>query len=199
VLWVSGRRISSQGKHSTIQGYSKCDFLYVETISLLLLYTKQTKISTVYEKFLGGNMNQDNNCCPQPYSDEYMIFDEMTGHYVLTEKAITERCAIDIRARFEEDRTVNVDAVIRKICRTVSDQIYNFIHDYTIYEQRQDWLIATNPYLRLQIQEAMEYQADYFMANGNLFLSTDNSQQGKEINQMSKDILLNSGICYSGV
>lgn len=142
---------------------------------------------------------QNNNCYNQPYSDEYMVFDETTGHYVLTEKAITDRCAINIRVRFEEDRTVNVDAVINKICRTISDEIYSFIHSYTIYEQRQDWLIAHNPRLRAEIQRAMEYQAEYVIANGNLFLSTESTEEGKELNRMSKEILINSGICYSGV
>ncbi len=134
-----------------------------------------------------------------PYNDEYMIFDETTCQYVLTEKAIEYHCGINLRARLEEDKTINADGVINKICRTVSDEIYGFMHSFTIYEHRQNFQIATNACLRVMIQKAMEYQAEYFIANGNLFLSTETNKEGKEINQMSKDILINSGICYSGV
>ena len=60
-------------------------------------------------------------------------------------------------------------------------------------------MIATNAKLRTVIQRAMEYQADYFLANGDIFLSLDGNERGKEINEMTKRILLNSGICYTGV
>lgn len=134
-----------------------------------------------------------------PYNDEYMIFDETTCQYVLTEKAIEYHCGINLRARLEEDKTINADGVINKICRTVSDEIYEFIHGYSFYNAKQDYLIAHNMQLRAVIQKAMEYQAEYFIANGNLFFSTDTNKAGKEINQMSQNILINSGICFSGV
>ena len=41
-------------------------------------------------------MNQNFNDCPQPYSDEYMTYDEMTGHYVLTSKYALDRYGIDL-------------------------------------------------------------------------------------------------------
>lgn len=137
--------------------------------------------------------------CNEPYCDDFMTFDELTGHYVLTEKAIVERCAIDIRARLSDNKTISPEIVINKICRTVSDQIYNFIHQYTIYNNRQDCMIATNPNLRAAIQRAMEYQVEYIIGNGDIFMSLDTSDEGKEIHRMSKEILINSGICYSGV
>ena len=143
------------------------------------------------------------NCAPcgciEPYNDDYMIFDESTRHYVLTETAIFERCAVDIRARLEGNKTINPEIVINKLCRVISDDIYDFIHLYSVYNERQDFMIATNAKLRAVIQRAMEYQADYMIADGDLFLSLDDNDNGKEINKMSKRILLNSGICYSGV
>ncbi len=136
---------------------------------------------------------------PQPYNDDYMNFDELSGHYVLTEKAIIERCAVDIRARLSAGKAVNPEAVINKLCRTVSDMIYGFIHTYSIHTERQDFVIAHNPQMRAVVQRAMEYQMDFFLANGDLFLSVVDSEQGKEINRMSQGILLDSGICYAGV
>lgn len=134
-----------------------------------------------------------------PYDDDYMTFDEMTGHYVLTEKAIVERCAIDIRARFAEDKTINPEIVINKLCRTVSDQIYSFIHQFSVYNKQQDCMLASNPSLRAVIQRAMEYQAEYILGNGDIYMSLETNHEGKEIHRMSKEILINSGICYSGV
>ena len=143
------------------------------------------------------------NCAPcgciEPYNDDYMIFDESTRHYVLTENAIVERCAIDIRARLSDNKTVNPEIVINKLCRTISDEIYEYLHRYSIHNDRQDFMIATNAKLRTVIQRAMEYQADYFLANGDIFLSLDGNERGKEINEMTKRILLNSGICYTGL
>lgn len=137
--------------------------------------------------------------CIEPYNDDYMTFDEATRHYVLTERAIVERCAVDIRARLEGNKTINPEIVINKLCRVISDDIYDFLHLYSVYNERQDFMIATNAKLRAVIQRAMEYQADYILADGDLFLSLDDNDNGKEINKMSKRILLNSGICYSGV
>lgn len=145
-----------------------------------------------------------NPYCPpcvecQPYSDDYMIYDELTGHYVLTEKAIVEKCAIDLRARFADNQTINANIVINKLCRTVSDQIYSFVHDFSIYNKKQDCLIATVPKLRAAVERAMEYQLEYILGNGDIFMSLDGADAGKEIHKLSKDILINSGICYSGV
>ena len=134
-----------------------------------------------------------------PYSDDFMTFDEITNHYVLTEKAILERCGIDIRARLSADKTINPDIVINKLCRTVSDMIYTYLHGFTIYELRQDCLIATVQKYREAVQRAMEYQLEFVLANGDLYLSTENVDIGKEIHRMSQNILLNSGLCYCGV
>lgn len=144
-------------------------------------------------------MNQNNICCNRPYNDDYMVFDTLTGHYVLTERAIAERCAVDIRARLSDDKTVNADIVINKLCRTASDTIYSYIHSYSVHNKRQDCIIATVPNMRAVIQRAMEYQAEYILSNGDLFLSLENETQGKEIHKLSKEILLNSGILYCGV
>lgn len=142
----------------------------------------------------------NHNCVDcKPYSDDYMTFDELTGHYVLTEKSIVEKCAIDLRARLADNQTINADIVINKLCQTVSDQIYSFVHDFSIYNKKQDCLIATVPKLRAAVERAMEYQLEYILGNGDIFMSLDGADSGKEIHKLSKDILINSGICYSGV
>ena len=77
--------------------------------------------------------------------------------------------------------------------------IYNFIHSYTIYEKRQDLMIATNPHLRSVIQQAMGEQLIYMHEVGDLSRSTDKEKRELAIDENAKQILINSGICYSGV
>jgi len=133
-----------------------------------------------------------------PYSDDYMTFDEISGHYVLTEKAITDNCGINIRARLEDNVTVNADAVINRLLTTVSDTIYAYIHRFSAHPKEKDFCVSRSLQLRKVIQKAMEYQAIYMFANGDLYMQPDVSD-GKQIHELSKDILLNSGILYSGV
>lgn len=138
-----------------------------------------------------------NRICP--YSDDYMVFDKITGHYVLTEKALLEKCGTDIRTRLSDNSTVNPDTVINMLLSTVSDSIYSYIHESSACPKAKDRMIACSKDLREVIQKAMEYQAVYVQANGDLFMSTVSSEEGKELNKLSKDLLLNSGILYTGV
>lgn len=133
-----------------------------------------------------------------PYSDDYMIFDKTTGHYVLTEKALVEKCGTDIRTRLSDNSTVNPEAVINMLLSTVSDSIYAFIHSYSAYPKAKDAMIAHSPELRAVIQKAMVYQAVYVQANGDLFISVAEAEKGNELNELSKSVLLNSGILYTG-
>ena len=64
-----------------------------------------------------------------PFSDDYMFYDERSGHYELTEKALMEVYGINIRARLAATSTVNPESVIQNFTRTVSDMVYQFIHD----------------------------------------------------------------------
>lgn len=144
-------------------------------------------------------MNPNNNCCPKPYSDEYMIFDEMTGHYVLTSKFALDRYGIDLFEGINDRNSANTQIAVSAFLKQVSNMIYNFIHSYTIYEKRQDLMIATNPHLRSVIQEAMGEQLVYMNMVGDLSRSTDKEKRELAIDENAKQILINSGICYAGV
>lgn len=72
-----------------------------------------------------------NRICP--YSDDYMVFDKIKGHYVLTEKALFEKCGTDIRTRLSDNSTVNPDTVINMLLSTVSDCVYAYIHESSAY------------------------------------------------------------------
>lgn len=131
----------------------------------------------------------------EPYSDDYMEFDKNTGHYRLTERALTERIGYDIRARMAETSTINPETVINTLTRTISDMIYQFIHEHNVNNARQDCLIATVPELRRIIQTAMEYQAIYVVNVGNLYLSAKPEDRAAAIDYLAQSILNNTVTC----
>lgn len=148
---------------------------------------------------------QNNQNFPRPYSDDYLFYDEQSGHYVLTEKALIENAAVNLRERMAEGAIVTPEAAIKSFTRTVSDMIYQFIHEHNVDNARQDCLIATVPQLRQIIQKAMEYQAVYVMNVGNLYLSTKREEREIAIDYLAQSVLGNTVQClgvsilYAGV
>lgn len=144
-------------------------------------------------------MNQPNNCYDQPYDDEYMVFDQMTEHYVLTSKYVLDSYGIDLFDGVNDRNSANAQIAANALLKRVSNMIYNFIHDYSIYNERQDYFIAHNDRLRAVIQQAMGEQLVYLQTVGDLSRSTDQEKRALAIDENAKQILINSGICYSGV
>lgn len=144
-----------------------------------------------------------NNICS--YSDDYMFYNERSGHYELTEKALMEMYGINIRARIAQNSTINPEIVIQNFVRTVSDMVYQFIHEHNVDNCRQDYLISHIPELRDIIQRAMGYQAVYVMNVGNLYLSPKPEERAAAIDYLCQSVLnnvvpgLGVSILYSGV
>lgn len=145
-----------------------------------------------------------NNTC-RPYTDDYLFYDEKTKHYLLTEKALIENVGVNLRERMAEGALVNPETAIKSFCRTVSDMIYQFIHEHNVDNHRQDCLISTVPELRQIIQQAMEYQAIYVLNVGNLYLSVKPEERAVAIDYLAQSILGNTVPClgcsilYAGV
>lgn len=145
--------------------------------------------------------NDGNQCnpCPQPYSDDFMIFDEQTGHYVLTEKYPLDKYGLDLYNGANDRNSTNQQLAVQAFLKQCSNVIYNFIHDYSVYNERQDYIIATNPHMRKIIMQAMGEQLLYMSQVGDLSRSADPEKRRLAIDENAKQILINSGICYSGV
>lgn len=147
-------------------------------------------------------MQNDNFC---PVSNDYMYYNESSGHYELTEKALLELHGINIRARIAATSTITPESVIQNFTRTVSDMVYQFIHDHNVDNGRQDYLIAHIPELRDIIQRAMGYQAVYVLNVGNLYLSSKPEERANAIDYLCQSVLntvvprLGVSILYSGV
>lgn len=132
----------------------------------------------------------------KPFDDDYMRFDKLTHQYILTEAAIRSK-GIDIRARMAATATVSPENVIEALVGTVSDMIYQYIHDQSMDNDGQDWLIAHDPRLRAIVQRAMLAQAPHVMMNGNLYLSSKAEDRENAINAVAKS-LLDNVISYAG-
>lgn len=143
--------------------------------------------------------------CIQPYSDDYMMWDETTHHYILTEKALIEKVGLNLRARMGDRSLITPEIAIKSFNTTVSDMIYQFIHEHNVNNARQDFLIGSVPELRLIIQRAMELQALYVSVQGNLYLSTKEEERAVAIDYLAKSMLgtvvpcLGISILYTGV
>ena len=139
-----------------------------------------------------------------PYNDEFMVVDEISNHYVLTEAALLNY-GIDLRARLTRSSTVSPENSINSILQTASDMIYQYIHSFNADNDLQDTLILQIPSLRPIIYKAMLYQAVYVLNVGNLYLSTKEDERKNAIDMLARQVLLTTvkelkvPITYTGV
>jgi hypothetical protein len=120
-----------------------------------------------------------------PYSDERMRYDEALKRYVLTPFALQER-GYDLADRVTALGIQNPTQAVNGFLLGVSDMIYEYIHAHNIDNTLQDRMIAKIPELRHIIYRALIAQAVYMYSNGDLSLSTDDRDAGKEIATRAK-------------
>ena len=114
-----------------------------------------------------------------PYNDEYMVVDELTGHYVLTEAALLSR-GIDLRARLSETSTVSPENVINNVLQTASDMIYQFIHDHNFNNQMQDYMILKVPSVRTNDDVGFQ-NGGFVILQGQFFRIQILNQEGNDV------------------
>ena len=139
----------------------------------------------------------------EPYNDDYMIFNKLTGRYVLIEQAFID-FGYDIRSQIISGGMTSPEQIIKGFFRTVSDIVYGYIHKFSADNLRQDRFIATLPSLRPIIMQAMLYQAAFVYLNGNLLLSTKPEERERAIDETCIEMLnqtvpeIGTSILYMG-
>lgn len=128
------------------------------------------------------------DCKTYPYSDDYMVYNKVTGRYVLTEAAFIDY-GYDIRSQIIDGGAVGPENIVKGFFRTVSDMVYNFIHSHSANNMLQDRLISTLPSLRPIVMQAMLAQAAYVYYNGNLLLSSDPELRARAIDPNCIEVL----------
>lgn len=140
-----------------------------------------------------------------PYDDDYMYFDSNSKRYVLTPKCVLDKYGIDLESALSERKAVNAQIMAQAFLREVSDDIYDYIHEYNADTHRQDTLIACVPSLRKIIQTAMEKQFLYSRLNGLLGFSSVKEEQEQTVCPKAVKALgqivpeLGFSILYTGV
>ncbi|MBO7214003.1 MAG: hypothetical protein J6V66_00750 [Clostridia bacterium] len=133
-----------------------------------------------------------------PYSDDYMTYDYTLHRYVLTEKDILDNFAINMTARFKNANTVHT------VLKQVSMQVYNYIHEYNVNTEIQDYIIAKTEKGREIIKQAMEQQLLYWLTVGDLTRSTDKDKRAVWFDDNAREILyqgipeIGTPIVYTG-
>lgn len=140
-----------------------------------------------------------------PYNDDYMVFDKDSNRYILTSKCVLDKFGVDLEGSLSERKAVNAQILAQAFLREVSDDIYEYIHEYNVNTHKQDLLIACVPSLRKIIQAAMEKQFLYNRLNGILGFSANKDEQAqgicpkaaKELGTIAPE--LGHSILYTGV
>lgn len=103
----------------------------------------------------------------QPYSDDYLTYNERRNRYILTAKAVFDKLGIDLNVESKQNQN-GVNAFLSR----VSDSVYRKIHEYGENDY-QDNIIAHTQKGRDIIFECMLEQFFYMKNVGDLSLSTD--------------------------
>lgn len=139
-----------------------------------------------------------------PFSDELMIWDEITNQYKLTETALIRR-GIDIRGKLAKNKANSPEYVINGFIETVSDMIYNYLHQFAVDTNRQDCFMAQLQSFRPILYRALLQQAIYMRRNGQLDLSLDDNVRKNAISPQAIQTLnttiaeIGTAITYRGV
>lgn len=105
-----------------------------------------------------------------PYNDDYMVFDEETNQYRITEAEL-ERNGVYLRAKLQLYPTINASNVIYGLTQTASNHVYAYLQQFSTDNFTQYCLIAKTPSARYVIKAAMLEQFKYIFSVGNLAIS----------------------------
>ena len=107
--------------------------------------------------------------------NDYMYFDELTGQFVLTEKALTDYCAIDLRSELAATQATSPDTQINVFCRRVSQLVYGVMRNCVMAgaEDLQNYAILCLPDAREKLFRALCAQATFMSYVGDQKYSTE--------------------------
>lgn len=120
----------------------------------------------------------------KPYSDEYLFYDDLSGQYVLTEKAVLDYLGINL-TNAAKDASTGVKALLKR----VSVLTYRRIHENATDEKQRDCIVATTETGRKIIFDAMLEQFFYMKNVGDLSLSVDKEKRLLYFSDTAQEIL----------
>lgn len=124
----------------------------------------------------------------QPYSDEYMIFDDKKHRYILTAKCILDSTGIDLLTRLNVRSSANPQAAINGFLDRVSALTYRYLYQFND-NNIIDRIIGSYQSARDIIREAMESQTLYMLINGDLSMSQEADKRLMWFDETAKTVL----------
>lgn len=126
----------------------------------------------------------------EPFSDDDLVF--KNNKYYATQNACLQRgINLDSITTNEADQTA--------LIYLATNLVYTFVHKFNQNTKRQDWFIAHAKELREVMSEVLPMQIGYLLSVGYLGYSLDQNQRQYQVDDLVKQMLIDSGICYSGV
>lgn len=122
----------------------------------------------------------------EPYSDNYMRYDDVKRRYILTQQCALQECGIDLESRIGGKGSPNLQATINTFLDRVSALTYRYIYAHNGDNIAQECAINSLKSARDVIFQAMKSQLIYMASVGDLTLSTD-----KEIRKLYMDDTMN--------
>lgn len=128
---------------------------------------------------------------------EYMIYNKLTHRYRLTQ---------DYALKLDPDiiNALKNPSDIDTLLEEVSDDIYEYVHEHSIYNDAQDVILSHTEGGRRVVMEAMKKQLLYVSAVGDPSLFLDETKRKMWISEKAKRVLLQTipeiGCCilYAG-
>lgn len=144
-----------------------------------------------------------------PFDDTYMTYDAINHRYKLTQAAAKDLCNVNLETELDLSGLPNAGNMADQYLDNVSMQIYQYIYSCAANLYAAEYDLAKEARLRNVIKDAMRYQLIYMVANGDLTSVSGvnfrngqvmdlNAIQKASIAPLARNILINSGICYTG-
>lgn len=120
----------------------------------------------------------------EPYSDEYLFFNEQTGQYEITAQNLLDNYGIELNNAVNDNPNS-----IKAVLRLATTSVYNFIHKHSLNTCEQDWIISHTESGRKIINDALCQQFLYIKQAGYLSRSTDITKRALKIDDDAAEIL----------
>lgn len=128
---------------------------------------------------------------------DYITYNPITHKMVLTQ-AYAQKLDPDIINSLQDPNDINT------LLEEVSDDIYDYVHEHSVYNEAQDIILSQTEGGRRVIMEAMKKQLLYVSAVGDTSLFLDPTKRSFWISEKAKRVLLQTipeiGCCiiYTG-
>jgi hypothetical protein len=133
----------------------------------------------------------------EPFNDDFLVYDETSGRYVITERGL-EKKGIFLRSRIERFNTEYASIVISAYCETVANHIYTYMSDFAVNPCQLAAMIAHDPNYRRVMYNAQAEQAKFVYFNGDATLSIKPDERTHYIAPLAASALTNAGLTYAG-